>query len=132
MSMSDPIADMLTRIRNALMVRKKMVEIPASKLKKSLLKIFEEEGYIKGFSERKVRENISVIDVKLKYHEGRPAIFEISKVSRPGQRIYKESIDLPQVKGGLGVAVISTSKGLMTDAKARQSNLGGEVLCYLY
>lgn len=130
--MSDPIADMLTRIRNALMVHKKRVEIPASKLKKNLLHIFKEEGYITDFSERNITDNISVIDLKLKYHKGRPAIFEISKVSRPGQRVYKESADLPQVRGGLGIAVISTSKGLMTDAKARQANLGGEVLCYVY
>ncbi len=132
MSMSDPIADMLTRIRNALMVGKKKIEVPASKLKKSLLQIFKEQGYITGFSERQIKENIFVIDVKLKYYEGRPAIFEISKVTRPGRRVYTESTNLPQVKGGLGVAIISTSKGLMTDAQARQANVGGEVLCYVY
>lgn len=132
MSMTDPIADMLTRIRNALMVSKNQVAVPASSFKKSILDILVSEGYIASYAEREIRPHIHEIVVDLKYHEGRPAVKELSKVSKPGRRVFVEHRHLPRVKSGLGVAVISTSKGVMTDAQARQAGLGGEVICHVY
>ncbi|MEN8216873.1 MAG: 30S ribosomal protein S8 [Pseudomonadota bacterium] len=129
MSMSDPIADMLTRIRNAEAVRKKQVEMPASKAKTGLAQILKEEGYITDYS---VSEGVKpVLTIVLKYYESKPVISQLKRVSRPGLRIYKTKDKLPQVLGGLGVAIISTSKGLMTDRKARIEGHGGEVLCFV-
>ena len=128
MSMSDPISDMLTRIRNAQMSEKVTVKMPSSKLKVAIAKVLQDEGYVDGF-------NISSIDGKpeleigLKYYAGRPVIEKIQRVSRPGLRIYKACEDIPRVMDGLGVAIVSTSKGLMTDRKARANGIGGEVLC---
>jgi small subunit ribosomal protein S8 len=128
MSMTDPIADMLTRIRNAQMVEKAAVTMPSSKLKVSIAEVLKSEGYIDDFA---VRENDgkSQLDIALKYYAGRPVIERIERVSRPGLRVYKGKDDLPRVLNGLGVAIVSTPKGVMTDRKARASNVGGEVLC---
>ncbi len=128
MSMSDPIADMLTRIRNAQLSEKSIVAMPASKLKQAIAQVLKDEGYIENFA---IRESDSkpVLDIGLKYYAGRPVIEKIERVSRPGLRIYKPSDSLPNVMNGLGVAIISTSKGVMTERKARASGIGGEVLC---
>jgi small subunit ribosomal protein S8 len=127
MSMSDPIADMLTRIRNAQAVRKKEVVIPSAKIKIEIAKILKEEGYIIDYS---VSEDLkAALTIILKYYEGKPVISEIKRVSRPGLRIYKAKDELPKILGGLGIAMISTSKGLMTDRNARLAGHGGEVIC---
>ena len=130
MSMSDPIADMLTRIRNAQMVEKTSVAMPASKLKVAIASVLKDEGYIEGFrvggDPRKPE-----LEIELKYYAGRPVIDKLERVSRPGLRIYKGRHDLPQVMNGLGVAIVTTPKGVMTDRKARQAGIGGEVLCYV-
>ena len=128
MSMSDPIADMLTRIRNAQRADKKIVTMPSSKLKQSIAMVLKDEGYIEYFTVRDI-DNKSVMDVGLKYYAGLPVIEKIDRVSRPGLRIYKPNNSLPKVMNGLGVAIISTSKGVMTERKARANGFGGEVLC---
>ncbi|MGC9562033.1 MAG: 30S ribosomal protein S8 [Brachymonas sp.] len=130
MSMSDPIADLLTRIRNAQMVSKATVTVPASKVKTAIVQVLKDEGYIDGF-EVKTEEGKSVLEIALKYYAGRPVIERIERVSRPGLRVYKSSKTLPQVMNGLGVAIVTTPKGVMTDRKARASGVGGEVLCYV-
>ena len=128
MSMTDPIADMLTRIRNAQMVEKTSVTMPSSKLKVSIAEVLKDEGYIGDYA---VRENggKALLDIALKYYAGRPVIARIDRVSTPGLRVYKGKDDLPRVLNGLGIAIVSTPKGVMTDRKARASNVGGEVLC---
>jgi small subunit ribosomal protein S8 len=128
MSMTDPIADMLTRIRNAQMAKKTAVAMPASKLKVAIAAVLKDEGYVDDFA---VRENDgkAQLDIALKYYAGRPVIERIERISRPGLRIYKGSGDLPRVMNGLGIAIVSTPKGVMTDRRARASNVGGEVLC---
>jgi small subunit ribosomal protein S8 len=128
MSMSDPIADMLTRIRNAQLSEKSIVAMPASKLKQALAQVLKDEGYIEHFTVRE-SDGKPVLDIRLKYYAGRPVIEKIERVSRPGLRIYKPNKSLPNVMNGLGVAIISTSKGVMTERKARASGIGGEVLC---
>ncbi|MBA0922405.1 MAG: 30S ribosomal protein S8 [Nitrosospira sp.] len=128
MSMSDPIADMLTRIRNAQLSEKKTVDMPASKLKVAIAQVLKDEGYIENFVVREVKSK-STLNVGLKYYAGSPVIEKIERVSRPGLRIYKASDKLPNVMNGLGVAIMSTSKGVMTERKARASGIGGEVLC---
>jgi small subunit ribosomal protein S8 len=128
MRMSDPIADMLTRIRNAQRADKKIVTMPSSKLKQSIAMVLKDEGYIEYFTVRDV-DNKPVLDVGLKYYAGLPVIEKIDRVSRPGLRIYKPNNSLPKVMNGLGVAIISTSKGVMTERKARANGIGGEVLC---
>jgi small subunit ribosomal protein S8 len=128
MSMSDPIADMLTRIRNAQMAEKVTVAMPSSKLKVALAKVLQDEGYVDGF--KVVSDNGKpTLEIGLKYYADRPVIEKIQRVSRPGLRVYKGSEDIPHVMNGLGVAIVSTSKGLMTDRKARANGIGGEVLC---
>jgi small subunit ribosomal protein S8 len=128
MSMSDPIADMLTRIRNAQQSEKLSVAVPASKVKAAIAKVLKDEGYIDNFA---VRDNDGKpqLDISLKYYAGSPVIEKIERVSRPGLRVYKPSRDIPTVMNGLGVAIVSTSKGVMTDRKARGMGVGGEVLC---
>ena len=128
MSMSDPIADMLTRIRNAQAAEKTTVVVPLSKLKISIAKVLKDEGYIEDFI---VRDDggKGFLEIALKYYAGRPVIERIERVSRPGLRIYKPANDIPEVMNGLGVAIVSTSRGVMTDRKARQTGVGGEVLC---
>lgn len=128
MSMSDPIADMLTRIRNGQMSEKISVRMPASKLKKAIAQVLKDEGYIEGFAERSA-DGLPEIEIALKYYAGRPVIEKIERVSRPGLRIYNGRNDLPRVMNGLGVAIVSTSQGVMTDRKARSIGVGGEVLC---
>lgn len=130
MTMQDPISDLLTRIRNAQMAGHDSVAIPNSNIKRGILKVLEDEGFINGFSA--TDEVKSELHVQLKYHNGAPVIEEIDRISRPGLRIYKESADLPQVRGGLGVAIVSTNKGVMTDKKARAAGVGGEVLCTVF
>ena len=128
MSMSDPIADMLTRIRNAQSAEKTSVFVPSSKVKVSIAKVLKDEGYIDDFA---VRDNDGkpVLEIGLKYYAGRPVIERIERVSRPGLRIYKPAKEIPEVMNGLGVAIVSTSRGVMTDRKARATGVGGEVLC---
>ena len=130
MSMSDPIADMLTRIRNGQMAGHANVVMPSSKVKAAIAKVLETEGYISAFS---INENEGKFElsVDLKYFEGKPVIEMVKRVSRPGLRVYKNKDELPKVIGGLGTAVISTSKGIMTDRDARQAGIGGEVVCYV-
>lgn len=131
MSMSDPIADMLTRIRNAQSSGKATVAMPASKVKESVAKVLLEEGYIGEYKitgEESVKRNL---EIKLRYFEGKPVIDMIKRISRPGLRIYKSKEELPKVMGGLGVAVISTSRGVMSDKAARLAGEGGEILCYV-
>jgi small subunit ribosomal protein S8 len=128
MSMSDPIADMLTRIRNAQASEKTSVVMPSSKIKAAIAKVLKDEGYIEDF---KVSQDgaKTYLELGLRYYAGRPVIEKIERVSRPGLRIYKASRDIPEVMNGLGIAIVSTSRGVMTDRKARASGVGGEVLC---
>ncbi|MCZ2497093.1 30S ribosomal protein S8 [Xylophilus sp. Kf1] len=130
MSMSDPIADLLTRIRNAQMVAKATVSVPSSKVKIAITQVLKDEGYIDGF-EVKTEDNKSQILITLKYYAGRPVIERIERVSRPGLRVYKGCDSIPQVMNGLGVAIVTTPQGVMTDRKARATGIGGEVLCYV-
>ncbi len=132
MSMTDPIADMLTRIRNANMVKHETVEVPASKLKVELARVLKEEGYISDY-EVKEAGKFKVISITLKYDEsGKSVITKLQRVSKPGLRSYSKSKNLQKVLGGMGIAIVSTPKGLLTDRKARKENVGGEVLCYVY
>ncbi len=128
MSMTDPIADMLTRIRNAQQANKVDVSMPSSKVKISIAEVLKEEGYVSAFNVNEV-EGKATLTVTLKYFEGKAVISEINRVSRPGLRVYKSANELPRVVGGLGVAIVSTSKGVMADRKARALGQGGEVLC---
>ena len=130
MSMNDPIADMLTRIRNALSAGKVAVDMPSSKQKIAIADLLKAEGFINDYAVNDV-EGKSTLTVDLKYYQGKPVIETINRVSRPGLRVYKSKDDLPSVMGGLGVAIVSTSKGLMTDKAARQAGYGGEVVCYV-
>jgi len=130
MSMSDPIADMLTRIRNAQMVEKATVSMPASKLKAAIAQVLKDEGYIDGFKVTN-EGGKSELQIALKYYAGRPVIERIERVSKPGLRIYRGRDALPQVQNGLGVAIVTTPQGVMTDRKARATGVGGEVLCYV-
>ena len=130
MSMSDPIADMLTRIRNAQMVDKAVVSMPSSKLKVAIAQVLKDEGYIDGFAVKN-EGGKSQLEISLKYYAGRPVIERIERVSRPGLWVYKGRHDIPQVLNGLGVAIVTTPKGVMTDRKARATGVGGEVLCYV-
>ena len=130
MSMSDPIADMLTRIRNAQMVEKTSVQVPSSKVKVAIAQVLKDEGYIDGF-QIKSDDGRPQLEIALKYYAGRPVIERIERVSRPGRRVYKGSNAIPQVMNGLGVAIVTTPQGVMTDRKARATGVGGEVLCYV-
>jgi small subunit ribosomal protein S8 len=130
MSMSDPIADMLTRIRNAQMVEKATVVMPSSKVKVAIAKVLKDEGYIDAYA---VKGEVTKpeLHIELKYYAGRPVIERIERVSRPGLRVYKGRHDIPTVMNGLGVAIVTTPQGVMTDRKARAAGIGGEVLCYV-
>jgi len=128
MSMTDPIADMLTRIRNGQSAAKMEVKMPLSKLKKSVAVVLKDEGFITDFNEQDI-DGKPTLNITLKYFQGKPVIEKIARVSRPGRRVYKANGDLPKVLGGLGVAIISTSAGLMTDRAAREAGHGGEVIC---
>lgn len=131
MSMQDPLADMLTRIRNAQVAGKKTVSLPASKLKLSVAKVLEQEGYIASADVQEA-EGKKSLSIGLKYFEGRPVIAEIDRVSRPGLRAYLGKDELPKVRNGLGIAIVSTSQGVMTDRAARKAGVGGEVLCTVF
>jgi len=128
MSMTDPIADMLTRIRNAQSIGKTTVNMPASKLKMAIAQVLKDEGYVEDFARRE-QDGKAELEISLKYYAGSPVIEKIERVSRPGLRIYRGRDDLPKVMNGLGVAIVSTSRGVMTDRKARDAGVGGEVLC---
>jgi len=131
MSMSDPISDMLTRIRNGQMARKAQVSMPSSKLKVAIARVLKEEGYINDYQVAE-EGGKSTLTIDLKYYNGKPVIEKIERVSRPGLRIYKGKEELPQVRGGLGIAIVSTSKGVMTDRAARAAGEGGEVICVVF
>lgn len=130
MSMSDPIADMLTRIRNGQMAEKVAVTMAASKMKAAIAEVLKDEGYIEGYSVSN-NDGKPVLQIDLKYYAGRPVIEKIDRISRPGLRVYRGSNDLPRVMNGLGIAVISTSSGVMSDQKARNKGVGGEIICYV-
>ena len=132
MSMTDPLGDMLTRIRNGQRARKGSVRAPASKLRSNVCDVLQREGYIRGYSQHNVRPGIDEIEIELKYHEGEPVIREISRVSKPGQRVYSKIKDLPRVYNGLGISILSTPRGVMSDSEARAANVGGEVLCQVF
>ncbi len=127
MSMQDTLADMFTRVRNAQMARKAKVEVPSSKAKEAIAKVLQEEGYIDGFTVSGDKK--PVMTVQLRYFEGKPVIEKIARVSRPGLRIYKSAGEIPKVKGGLGVMIVSTNQGIISDRAARQANVGGELIC---
>jgi len=129
MNLTDPIADMLTRIRNAQGMGKPNVRIPASRLKLEIARLLKAEGYVTDFVETSLSEHKRIIDVQLKYYRGKPVIERLQRVSRPGLRKFRGVKELPRVMNGLGIAIVSTSRGLMTDGKAREAGLGGEVLC---
>lgn len=131
MNINDPIGDLITRIRNAQMRGKASVTTPSSKLRARVLEVLQEEGYIRGFTET-AADGRTELEVQLKYHEGAPVISEITRVSKPGRRVYSSIKDLALVRNGLGIAILSTPKGVMSDAAARAQNVGGEVLCKVY
>ena len=131
MTMTDPIADMLTRIRNAHKIKATSVVMPSSKMKVNIAKVLLREGSIKGFEEEEMGNSKKDLNIHLKYYEGSPVIEKIHRVSRPGLRIYKPKSQLPQVMGGLGIAIVSTSKGIMSDREAREQGEGGEILCFV-
>ena len=130
--MNDPIADMLTRIRNSQMRGKSVVSTPASKLRVRVLEVLADEGYIRGFEETKGNGGHPAIEISLKYYEGEPVIRELKRGSKPGRRVYSSCTDMPKVHGGLGVYIVSTSKGMMPDYEARLQNVGGEVICNIW
>ena len=129
---SDPISDLLTRLRNASIVSKSNIEIPHSKFKLQLASLLKDEGYIRDFRDLEVRKGINSIQIDLKYFNGNPVIKNIKRVSKPGIRVYSKISDLPKTYGGLGISILSTSMGVMSDNKARQKNVGGEVLCEVF
>ncbi len=130
--MNDPLADMLTRIRNAQMRGKSTVLTPASKLRTRVLEVLADEGYIRGFEPTTGADGHPAIEISLKYYDGTPVIRTLKRVSTPGRRVYMGVKDIPQVRQGLGVSIVSTSKGVMSDANARSANVGGEVLCQIF
>ena len=132
MSMNDPLGDMLTRIRNGLMRGKSKVSTPASTLRVRVLDVLQSEGYIRGYTTVDFGDGKSEIEIELKYYEGAPVIREITRVSKPGRRVYVSVKSIPQVANGLGIAILSTPKGVMADHQAREQNVGGEVLCQIF
>ena len=132
MSMTDPIADMLTRIRNGLQAGKSVVSSPASKTRQRILDVLQREGYIRGYSRIDGEANHAELSIELKYMEGEPVIRTINRVSKPGRRVYSSVGDLPRIHNGLGISIVSTPKGVLSDAEARESNVGGEVLCTVF
>ena len=132
MTMSDPIGDMLTRIRNGQRARQAVVASPASNLRANVLEVLKREGYIRGFSREQVRTGVSELRIELKYVDGEPVIREIARVSKPGRRIYSRIADLPRSYNGLGISILSTPRGVMSDNEARAAKVGGEVLCRVF
>ena len=132
MSMSDPLGDMLTRIRNGQNARKSVVSSPASRFRSNVLEVLKREGYIRNYSSVDIRPGLQQLKIELKYHEGQPVISEIKRVSRPGRRVYYGIRDLPRVYNGLGIAILSTPRGVLSDNEARTAKVGGEVLCHVF
>lgn len=132
MSMTDPVGDMLTRIRNGQRVGKSSVVSPASKLRTGVLDVLQREGYIRGYNINEIRKGVSEITIELKYFEGDAVIKQINRVSTPGRRVYSKIKDLPKVYNGLGIAVLSTPRGVLSDQEAREQNVGGEILCKVF
>jgi small subunit ribosomal protein S8 len=132
MSLSDPISDMITRIRNGQRVNKAVVESPASLMREQVLEALKREGYIRGYTREEIRPGIAKLRIELKYHQGEPVIREIDRVSRPGRKVYSRIKDLKRIHGGLGITILSTPKGVMSDTEARTANVGGEVLCRVF
>lgn len=132
MALTDPLGDMLARIRNGQRAAKTTITSPASRLRANVLEVLKREGYIRGYSQADVRAGVTELTIELKYHEGRPVIQEISRVSKPGRRVYSKISDLPRVANGLGISILSTPRGVMSDAEARAANVGGEVLCQVF
>ena len=132
MTMSDPLGDMLTRIRNAQMRKSSKVSTPGSSLRKNVLDVLQSEGYIRGYSTVDFDNGRSEFEIELKYYDGEPVIREIERISRPGRRVYASVKNIPRVANGLGVSILSTPKGVMSDAEARDQNVGGEVLCRVF
>jgi len=132
MALSDPLGDMLTRIRNAQRSRHTTCVAPASKLRANVLDVLKREGYIRGFAAEELRPGVAQLRIELKYNEGEPVIKEIHRVSKPGRRVYSKIKELPRVYAGLGVSILSTPRGVMSDAEARAANVGGEVLCRVF
>ncbi len=130
--MTDPIGDMLTRIRNGQRAHKTLVNSPASKLRARLLDVLQREGYIRGYTQLEMDAGKAELSIELKYHEGEPVIREISRVSKPGRRVYSSIKDLPSIYNGLGISILSTPQGVMSDSEARLANVGGEVLCRVF
>jgi len=132
MSLSDPLGDLLTRIRNASRARQSRCSAPASRLRANVLDVLKREGYIRGFTAEELRPGVAVINIELKYSEGEPAIKEITRISKPGRRVYSKIAELPKYYNGLGISILSTPKGVMSDHEARTANVGGEVLCRVF
>jgi len=132
MSMTDPLGDLLTRIRNGQRALQPMVQSPASKIRANVLEVLQREGYIRGYSREEVRPGVAELKIELKYVDGEPVIREITRVSKPGRRIYSRIADLPRIYNGLGIAILSTPRGVMSDNEARAANVGGEVLCRVF
>ncbi|MDA0339389.1 MAG: 30S ribosomal protein S8 [Proteobacteria bacterium] len=132
MSMTDPLADMLTRIRNGQRARKDVVASPASRLRRNVLEVLKREGFIRGYSQQQSGPGFEELRIELKYHEGDPVIRQIDRVSTPGRRVYSGISDLQRVYNGLGIAILSTPRGVLSDNEAREQNVGGEVLCQVF
>jgi small subunit ribosomal protein S8 len=132
MALSDPLGDMLTRIRNGQRAKMSTVSSPASKLRTNVLEVLKREGYIRGYSSAEVKPGITNLSIELKYNEGEPVIKQIDRVSTPGRRVYSKIADLPRVFNGLGISILSTPRGVMSDHEARAANVGGEVLCKVF
>jgi small subunit ribosomal protein S8 len=130
--MTDPLGDMLARIRNGQRANKATIVSPASNLRMNVLEVLKREGYIRGYSKKDVRPGVSELSIELKYHEGKPVITTISRVSTPGRRVYSKIADLQRVANGLGITILSTPRGVMSDTEARTANVGGEVLCQVF
>ena len=132
MAIIDPLGDMLTRIRNAQMRRKSRVSTPGSKLRARVLDVLQAEGYIRGYQKREEKPGMAELEIELKYHEGQPVIREIQRVSTPGRRVYSGIGDLPRVFNGLGISILSTPRGVLSDHECREHNVGGEILCQVF
>lgn len=132
MTMSDPLSDMLTRIRNGQRARKSSIVAPASKLRSGVLEVLKREGFIRGYSQYELRPGLNELKIELKYHEGDPVIREINRVSTPGRRVYSKIKDLSRMYDGLGISILSTPRGVLSDSEARAANVGGEVLCQVF
>ena len=132
MSMSDTLGDMLTRIRNGQSTQKRKIDAPASRFRKNVLEVLKREGYIRNFSEIEKKPGISFFEIELKYYEGKPVISEIKRISKPGRRVYSSIKSLQKTYNGLGISILSTPRGVMSDNEAREANVGGEILCTVY